>query len=100
MLADAEVVNQDEGSDFRMQVFTGNNPDIGCFLDTPNNERIEFKPEDKSSAKYELQAGNVITHCAVIVKNLTPNDAGTWKLSYSSDVEQQTVTYELTVNPG
>lgn len=75
---------------------------VGCYLDTPRGETIEFKPEDHSNAKYQLRTDSVmISACQVTVMNLDSNDNGLWTLrSVSDSGNTRSISYEVTVNSG
>ncbi|KAL4715942.1 hypothetical protein ACJJTC_013242 [Scirpophaga incertulas] len=71
-----------------------------CYLETPLNDIIRFKPDDNwDKSKYDFTTNDVYG-CRVIVNITSVADNGYWQLYYkvnSSNSEEAKVTYYVTV---
>ncbi|XP_023951345.2 uncharacterized protein LOC112055455 isoform X2 [Bicyclus anynana] len=67
------------------QVLTFNDEVVKCHLQTNEGTTVEFKPNDESSEKFQLQPDNDLSQCAVSI-HLEIGDVGMWTLT-SEDID-------------
>ncbi|CAH2054300.1 unnamed protein product, partial [Iphiclides podalirius] len=90
----------DSGENLETSILTFDDNVIGCYLETPRGETIEFKPNDHSDAKYQLRPdAPLVSACQVTVRNVDGNDSGLWTLRSVSDTDNNlSQSYQVTVN--
>ncbi|XP_013186228.2 uncharacterized protein LOC106131619 [Amyelois transitella] len=94
----ASDVTLNIGDTLSASIATGYDTNVPCYLETPYEETIEFRPENHSTDRISYLETSNLSYCGAKIADLKEEDEGDWTIYYISGDERVSNTYHLTIS--